>query len=561
MYWKYVNIKNTMSYRNSNSFKENKKEIQNYSNIKSLLKEKNLNPKEINDLKYLLSLTINPDLKRFNLFKMDCLLIFLLKYLSSNTLSIFTEFFFQSCELGSLNIVRILLENDLDINSQNNLGETPLHIAVAKNDIELIKLLIEYNPKTNIATYKDGLTVMNYAEIGRNKIIYKIIKELNEKNIKEEIKNEIKDYINIDMDNIIMNNDNNKDTSSSLFCKTDRFNYNYEQIQNFNGEKISIITDREINSSLLNNNLNKNNASNYENKCINTQQTIINESDYNEETTPTKKNKFLYPRNKQRIQNINILNINNSSNKKNNKEIKFFSSSFKKKSITNNLSLNPSYIQSLTTCHTSIKYSKIYEFINEINLPKEYAFNLIDNGFDNLEMLISQTKNGIALTYENLREIGIKKPGERIKILIHLEEISENFKFLFPKIIYNNDNNDNIDIKNKSNTLKFFLEKIGKKNFFINFYENGINNIELLFIQMASKQPLNENILINDLNIKKQDANAIIIKLYEYSRNYINKLKMLNKRNNNNENIINNNSTITHEEENNIIKSCDCILF
>ena len=550
-----------MSYRNSNSFKENKKEIQNYSNIKSLLKEKNLNPKEINDLKYLLSLTINPDLKRFNLFKMDCLLIFLLKYLSSNTLSIFTEFFFQSCELGSLNIVRILLENDLDINSQNNLGETPLHIAVAKNDIDLIKLLIEYNPKTNIATYKDGLTVMNYAEIGRNKIIYKIIKELNEKNIKEEIKNEIKDYINIDMDNIIMNNDNNKDTSSSLFCKTDRFNYNYEQIQNFNGEKISIITDSDINSSLLNNNLNKNNVSNYENKCINTQQTIINESDYNEETTPTKKNKFLYPRNKQRIQNINILNINNSSNKKNNKEIKFFSSSFKKKSITNNLSLNPSYIQSLTTCHTSIKYSKIYEFINEINLPKEYAFNLIDNGFDNLEMLISQTKNGIALTYENLREIGIKKPGERIKILIHLEEISENFKFLFPKIIYNNDNNDNIDIKNKSNTLKFFLEKIGKKNFFINFYENGINNIELLFIQMASKQPLNENILINDLNIKKQDANAIIIKLYEYSRNYINKLKMLNKRNNNNENIINNNSTITHEEENNIIKSCDCILF
>ena len=550
-----------MSYRNSNSFKKNKKEIQNYSNIKSLLKEKNLNPKEINDLKYLLSLTINPDLKRFNLFKMDCLLIFLLKYLSSNTLSIFTEFFFQSCELGSLNIVRILLENDLDINSQNNLGETPLHIAVAKNDIELIKLLIEYNPKTNIATYKDGLTVMNYAEIGRNKIIYKIIKELNEKNIKEEIKNEIKDYINIDMDNIIMNNDNNKDTSSSLFCKTDRFNYNYEQIQNFNGEKISIITDSDINSSLLNNNLNKNNVSNYENKCINTQQTIINESDYNEETTPTKKNKFLYPRNKQRIQNINILNINNSSNKKNNKEIKFFSSSFKKKSITNNLSLNPSYIQSLTTCHTSIKYSKIYEFINEINLPKEYAFNLIDNGFDNLEMLISQTKNGIALTYENLREIGIKKPGERIKILIHLEEISENFKFLFPKIIYNNDNNDNIDIKNKSNTLKFFLEKIGKKNFFINFYENGINNIELLFIQMASKQPLNENILINDLNIKKQDANAIIIKLYEYSRNYINKLKMLNKRNNNNENIINNNSTITHEEENNIIKSCDCILF
>ena len=546
-----------MSYRNGNSFKDNKKEIQNFSSIKSLLQEKNLNPKEINDLKYLLSLTINPDLKRFKLFNIDCLLIFLLKYLSPNTLSIFTEFFFQSCELGSLNIVRILLENDLDVNSQNNLGETPLHIAVAKNDIELIKLLTEYNPKTNIATYKDGLTAMNYAEIGGNKNVYKIIKELNEKNIKEEIKNEIKDYINIDMDNIIMNSDNNKDNSSSLFFKTDKFNY--EQIQNFNGEKISIITDSDINSSLLNNNLNKNNINNYDNKYINTQQTIINESDYNEDITPTNKNIFLYPRNKPKYQNTYQFNINNSSNKKSIKEIKFFSSSFKRKSITNNLSLNPSYIQSLTTCHTSLKYSKIFEFITEINLPKEYANNLIDNGFDNLEMLISQTKNEIALTYENLREIGIKKPGERIKILLHLEEISENFHFIFPKSIYNNNDYDNSGIKNKSNTLKIFLEKIEEKKYFKNFWENGIYNIEVLFVQMISKQPLNENILMNDLNIKKQDANKIIIKLYEYSRKYINKLKIINKRKKTEENIISNSSIIY--EENNLIKSCDCILF
>ena len=546
-----------MSYRNGNSFKQNKKEIQNFSSIKSLLQEKNLNPKEINDLKYLLSLTINPDLKRFKLFNIDCLLIFLLKYLSPNTLSIFTEFFFQSCELGSLNIVRILLENDLDVNSQNNLGETPLHIAVAKNDIELIKLLTEYNPKTNIATYKDGLTAVNYAEISGNKNVYKIIKELNEKNIKEEIKNEIKDYINIDMDNIIMNSDNNKDNSSSLFFKTDKFNY--EQIQNFNGEKISIITDSDINSSLLNNNLNKNNISNYDNKYINTQQTIINESDYNEDITPTNKNIFLYPRNKPKYQNTYQFNINNSSNKKSIKEIKFFSSSFKRKSITNNLSLNPSYIQSLTTCHTSLKYSKIFEFITEINLPKEYAYNLIDNGFDNLEMLISQTKNGIALTYENLREIGIKKPGERIKILLHLEEISENFHFIFPKSIYNNNDYDNSGIKNKSNTLKIFLEKIEEKKYFKNFWENGIYNIEVLFVQMISKQPLNANILMNDLNIKKQDANKIIIKLYEYSRKYINKLKIMNKRKKTEENIISNSSIIY--EENNMIKSCDCILF
>ena len=478
-----------MSYRSNNSFKENNKEIQSFSNIKNLLKEKNLNPKEINDLKYLLSLTINPDLKRFNLFNIDCLLIFLLKYLSPITLPIFTEFLFQSCELGSVNIVQILLDNNLDVNSRNELGETPLHIAIAKNDIKLIKLLLEYDPKTNIATYKDNLTVMNYAEIYGNKIIYKMIKELNQNNLKEEIKNDIKDCIIIGMDDI----DNDNKESNSLFYSSDK--NNIDAIQNFNGEKISIVTDSDINFSTLNNNLNKNiNSSNI---YISTQQTIINESDYNEDTTPTKKNIILFPKNKSGNKSSiksNIYNLNISPCKKFNNEIKYFSSSFKKKSLTNNnLSTNPSYIQSLTTCHTSLKYSKIFEFISEINLPKEYVNNLIDNGFDNLDVLISQTKNGIALTYENLRDIGIKKPGERIKILLHLEEISDNFRFFFPKKIYFND----LDKKNKFNTLRIFLQTIDMNKFFNNFFENGINNVELLFITMESKQPLNENIVIH----------------------------------------------------------------
>ena len=80
---------------------------------------------------------------------------------------------------------------------------------------------MEYNPKTNIGTYKDNLTAMNYAEIYGNKNIFKIIKKLHEENIKEEIKNEIRDCINNDIDNIVINDESK----------------NFEQIQNFNGEK------------------------------------------------------------------------------------------------------------------------------------------------------------------------------------------------------------------------------------------------------------------------------------------------------------------------------------
>ena len=544
-----------MSYKTNNSFKRSSKEIRNSSSIKTLLKEKNLNPKEISDLKYLLSLTINPNLQKFSYFNLDCLLLFLLNYLNTTTLSLFTEFLFQSCELGSLSIVQILLDNNLDINSRNELGETPLHIAVAKNDIELIKLLVEYEPKTNIGTYKDNLTAVDYAEICGNKNIFKMIKKLNEKNIKEEIQNEIKDCINNDMDDMDLDDENGE-------------NKNFEQIQNFNGEKISIITESDINSSNLNNNFNKysNGNSLYESKYINTQQTIINESDYNEDITPISKNIILFSKGKTNNSNNSITNSTFNSNKKNRKEIKFFSSSFKKKSITNNISVNPSYIQSLTTCHStnkenkelynSLKFSKIIEFITEINLPKEYANILIDNGFDNLDVLIYQAKHGIALTYENLRDIGIKKPGERIKILVHLDEISNNFNFYFPKKIFS----DDYEINNGFNTIKNFLEKIGMKKFLNNFIQNGIYNVELLYIQMGSKQSLKKDILIDDLDINANDAKKIFFKLYENSRNYINKMKILNKRNIKDCQDINNKSIVY--EENNKNKSCDmCILF
>ena len=307
------------------SFKENSNEINNYSSIKALLREKKLNPNRISDLKYLLSLTINPDINRFN-YKI--LLNYLLKYLQDDTLPIFTEFFFQSCELGSLPIVKILLEHNIDINSKNEYGETPLHVAVAKNDIELINLLIKYDPLTNIMTYKDGLTVMNYAEILGDKNIIKIIKKLEEKNLKKKIKLEIKDYINNGMDDIDITDINNKIDNSSFIIKNNILNdNNLDLIRNYNGEKISIVTDSEISNSKILNNLNKNNSSINNNlqgtnllysdhKYINTQ-TIVNESDYNEDINPMKElNIILLNESKPKNSNTQISNSLINSNKK-----------------------------------------------------------------------------------------------------------------------------------------------------------------------------------------------------------------------------------------------------
>lgn len=120
-----------------NNDRESSKEEEQYISIKQLLKKKNLNPKKASDLKYLLSLTLRPAIKNFNF---EYLIIFLLKYLNCSNKSIFYEFFFHSCEMGKLNNVKILLDNGLSVNCQNNLGQTPLHIAIEKKDIELINL-------------------------------------------------------------------------------------------------------------------------------------------------------------------------------------------------------------------------------------------------------------------------------------------------------------------------------------------------------------------------------------------------------------------------------------
>lgn len=567
--------------------KKDGKDNEQDKSIKKLLKEKNLNPEEPHDLKYLLSLTLRPKIKKFNF---EYLLLFLLKYLNQANETIFYEYFFQSCELGKINNVKILLENGLSVNCQNNLGETPLHIAISKNDLELIKLLIKYEPYTNLSTDKDNLTVMNYAEIRGNKTIIKLINDLNEINIKKKIKSEIIDYINKDMNNM-----NGLDFSniSSLMNKND----DIDQIQNYNGEIMSIVNNEEASSSIINNHINKNvnikslkkinnNKDNIKNTIT---QTIINESDFCEDISPKNTIKVNNYNN-----NINIINnINNNANpndenyhrflteecacdiKMSNQfttDLKYFTSPLKKKdellNYYNNNSINPSIVQSLTTSHSinkeqyespllisksskSIdKKTELCKFITEINLPMIYGNYLLDNGFDDLEVLISITKNSIALSNQNLKDIGITIPGDRAKILIHLEELAGNFPFILEKdIIYSNEIDEN------KNSLYKFLTSINLEEYIRVFKENGYYNAELLYVQMISKNPITEEILKNDFGLSKiGHIKRIMLNLLNCSQNYIKRLKSINGEDKSYKSIV--------YEGNPYSKACDaCLVF
>ena len=129
---------------------------------------------------------------------------------------------------------------------------------------------------------------------------------------------------------------------------------------------------------------------------------------------------------------------------------------------------------------------------------------------------------------ENLREIGIKFPGIRAKITIHLEEIANLFDFPIEreKVYFQNERN--------KNCLYRFLSSINLECYLNNFIDNGYTSPELLFVQMQSKQPINDNILCNEIKIDKIGYRMRIInKIKNEGFNYLYKLKngFLNKNN------------------------------
>ena len=196
------------------------------------------------------------------------------------------------------------------------------------------------------------------------------------------------------------------------------------------------------------------------------------------------------------------------------------------------------------------KKNDLIKFISEINLPQRYTEIMIENGFDDLAVLTNQMKKGLALSYQNLKDIGINNPGDRAKILIHLEEISKTFDFIIESdVIYNN-----IIPEEKNGSLYYFLQRLNLEEYFNTFIENGYNTAELLFIQMASKNPITEEIIKNDLGIDKiGHLQRIMISLKEESKKYI---ESLTKRENNDtfKNVI--------YEENPYLNSCDaCSIF
>ena len=181
----------------------------------------------------------------------------------------------------------------------------------------------------------------------------------------------------------------------------------------------------------------------------------------------------------------------------------------------------------------------LFSFLKNIEM-EQYKDLLINEGFDDINLIVSQMKNGLPISDDALREIGINRPGDRAKILIRIQEISHLFEFKIPfeSVYYiNRKSYQTLKYDFHVKALQNWLKKLQLQNYVENFYNGGYYSPELIFIQKASKFPITDKILERDLKIENaNDRKLIMSSISSNSNNYVSehKKKHIKKKNNNN---------------------------
>ena len=461
----------------------------------------------------------------------------------------------------NIKLITLLLEKGISVNEKNNDGNTALHFAYYINNIEIIKLLLNYHINPNIIN-NQGLAAEEVIPTNDIDKIAGFEVDMNfDDNIYDELKfnsnenNEINPFYKVyDL------NKNKKNIDSSGSGET---KYKSQISKNKNGTK----REKAINKKKNYKNKNNKDSDNIEvqdddiitlpfycignsNRKISNIDRINYDSDkfirkesenfpfYSElihsnngnDNTPLKngKNDNL----SSIIENKNISENNSNSNSNNNSHNKNFEYEDKKKD--NTLIKNPSKSNILNSNNSindnnngiNITNKPLLEFLNQINMQK-YYLHLKNNGLEYINIIIEDTKKGVYINDNQLKIIGINKPGDRAKILIRIQEKANLFEFTVPKSVYYNCTNlEKIKDDPNVNKLYEWLKNIRLEQYLKNFLANGYCSIDILFFQLLSNQPLTDEILKNELEINKLGHRTRIFnKLKEEFRSYENQLK------------------------------------
>ena len=441
----------------------------------------------------------------------------------------------------NIELIKKLIEKRILINSRNKDGNTPLHFAYYTNSNEIINLLIENNGDVNIRNSQGllpkeieptddvlkiiGCETSNYNfedncddQLKYDKK-YKTI-EISKTNRIKRIKNENIDIVNMPKNSrkISTKKSINGKKRNSKFDKRKKSSLFYNKDKGF--RKISNI---ELNLN-ENDSIFHKESENYQFyiDLISPSRNICNFSSPKTNNTITSEGTSEKNNNKE---NINIQNDNVDIRQEKIRTFRKINAMnlFKKKNDAIEISFRTN--------------KTLLDFLSKINLEKYYE-QINKSEFSNIMNIIEETKNGHFINDYQLKNIGINKSGDRAKILIRIQEISNSFDFTMPKTVYYyTNNNEQIEKDTNLNKLLLWLKEINLDTYFYNFVNNGYFSIDLLYVQMESKNPLTDEILKNEILIEKLGYRTRILnKLKEEYPSYLNKLRSDNIVFNQNEN-------------------------
>ena len=297
-----------------------------------------------------------------------------------------------------------------------------------------------------------------------------------------------------------INIENNSNYESNNYSNIN-INNEIKAIENKNIKELKTLN---ISSPIIN----KNNSIKENNIEIKPQKSQIIPENNQKQIIYNKNNK-----NRNRINaNISDGNLNNISTKNNTK-------------INLDCPLNSSE-ETFNSSQMIKSQDSLYKFLSEIHQENYYSL-MKSNGFDDVQLLLNQTKTGIAITDSQLKLSGINIPGDRAKILIRFQEKAGNFVFPIPKeVYYICQNIDDYKEDKNINKIKNWLEELKVDIYLDNFIKNGYHSMELMMLQMESKSPITDEILKDEIGIDKiGHRSRIINKLIEDAKSTYNKWK------------------------------------
>mmetsp|Transcript_33320 Transcript_33320/g.58451 ORF Transcript_33320/g.58451 Transcript_33320/m.58451 type:complete len:300 (-) Transcript_33320:589-1488(-) len=168
----------------------------------------------------------------------------------------------------------------------------------------------------------------------------------------------------------------------------------------------------------------------------------------------------------------------------------------------------------------------LYDWLEKINLQDLYEI-LIGGGYDDISSMIDQMHSPLPITEQMLKNIGIDKPGHRVKLLMKLEEDAGFVPARSSRVRHESRNSRNFlkcciapnhatSAFQSAPSLLEWLKSIRLESLHPEFVKAGYEDLETLVSQLNWRKPLNDEVLMKEIGIKKPGyRNRVLSKLQE----------------------------------------------